>query len=109
MIAKLSEKHNIPMFEGPHETLVFNKPNNLAGEKTTVFKPFTSLSNPVLAGCEAAGIGWAIEFSKLAELTGAGAPAGAGAGVSKDSRSTRAAGLAGSGAFTGGGWECGRG
>lgn len=92
MIAKLSEKHNIPMFEGPHETLVFSKPNNLAGEKTTEFKPFTSLSKPVLAGCEAAG-----------------APAGAGAGVSKDSRSTRAAGLAGSGAFTGGGWECGRG
>lgn len=91
------------MFEGPHETLVFSKPNNLAGEKTTEFKPFTSLSKPVLAGCEAAGIGWAREFSKPAELTGAGA------GVSKDSRSTRAAGLAGSGAFTGGGWECGRG
>lgn len=62
-----------------------------------------------MAGCEAGGC--AREFNSLAdvEVAGTEADTGAGAVVSKDNKSTRAAGLAGSGALTGGGWECGRG
>ena len=72
------------------------------------FRDITSFK-PVLAGCEAEGC--AREFNSPADVdvAGTGADTGAGAGVSKDNKSTRAAGLAGSGALTGGGWECGRG
>ena len=62
----------------------------------------TSFSKPVLAGWEAAG-GCAKEFSKSPD------DADAVVGVSRDSKSTSAAGLACSGALTAGGCELGRG
>lgn len=61
------------------------------------------------------GRGCAREFNNPADedVAGigldAGTDAGVGAGVSRDNKSTRAAGLAGSGALTAGGWELGRG
>lgn len=61
---------------------------------------FTSFSKLVLAGWEAEG-GWEREFNKSL--------AGVDTAVSKDSKSTSAAGLAGSGALTGAGLELGRG